>query len=309
MDQEKIGRLITQLRKEQKMTQEQLAERLEVSNRSVSRWENGTTMPDLPMFYRLSAVLKVGITELLSGERMEEGAGGDKNERMNLVIRLAEEEKMRKAKKLNRYFISGLLCLLLLLFLESTHLLRQIGPKSLRVFVYGTLLAAGLVLEAAGFWLNGKSRKLTVKEAEAYAGSERNVSLTDGREMLQFARRHQKAEFKQYEKAFAAIAKALLPDEKVRFSMVAESYAENGISSGVWHLGIAVTQERLLIGGERVAGRLMTRYGVDSFALAGLDAAAVSGKNIVVDISGKKLTIEGGDAASVFAEFQAALGR
>lgn len=52
LDQEKIGKLIASLRKEKNMTQEQLAEKLGVSNRSISRWENGKSMPDFILTIR-----------------------------------------------------------------------------------------------------------------------------------------------------------------------------------------------------------------------------------------------------------------
>ena len=70
MNQEKIGKFIATLRREEKkMTQEQLAEKLGVSNRSISRWENGKTMPDLAMLPIISEELGVSISELLNGER------------------------------------------------------------------------------------------------------------------------------------------------------------------------------------------------------------------------------------------------
>ena len=49
MDQEKIGKFIAELRKEKNMTQEQLAEKMGVTDKSISRWENGKTMPDISM--------------------------------------------------------------------------------------------------------------------------------------------------------------------------------------------------------------------------------------------------------------------
>lgn len=70
MDQEKIGKFIANLRKEKKMTQEELAERLGVTNKSISRWENGKTMPDLSLLKKLTGILGITINELLSGEKL-----------------------------------------------------------------------------------------------------------------------------------------------------------------------------------------------------------------------------------------------
>lgn len=71
MNQEKIGKFIAQCRKEKKMTQSELAEKLNVTDRSVSNWENGRNMPDLSLFKPICDELGVTINELLSGERLK----------------------------------------------------------------------------------------------------------------------------------------------------------------------------------------------------------------------------------------------
>ena len=68
MDQQKIGRFISQCRKEKSLTQEQLAEVLGISNRSVSRWENGNNLPDVSLFQPLCDTLDITLEELLDGE-------------------------------------------------------------------------------------------------------------------------------------------------------------------------------------------------------------------------------------------------
>lgn len=72
MNQIKIGRFIAECRKEKKLTQVQLAEKLGVSDRSVSKWENGRCLPDLSLFEPLCNELEITINEFLSGERIEE---------------------------------------------------------------------------------------------------------------------------------------------------------------------------------------------------------------------------------------------
>ena len=69
MDQVKIGQFLRELRRAQKLTQEQLAEELGVSNRSVSRWETGVNLPDFDILLRLAARYGVGVEELLDGQR------------------------------------------------------------------------------------------------------------------------------------------------------------------------------------------------------------------------------------------------
>ena len=71
MNQEKIGKFISKKRKEMNLTQEDLAEKLGVSNRSISNWENGKCMPDLSLFMPLCDTLKITINELISGEELK----------------------------------------------------------------------------------------------------------------------------------------------------------------------------------------------------------------------------------------------
>lgn len=72
MDYFKIGNFITECRKEKNLTQEELAEKLEVSSKSISRWENGTTKPDYSKLKKLCKELDINVNELLSGEKIEE---------------------------------------------------------------------------------------------------------------------------------------------------------------------------------------------------------------------------------------------
>lgn len=71
MSQEKIGKFIRTLRVEKKMTQQELAEKLGVTDRAISKWENGRGMPDIVLLIPLSMELGVTLLELLSGEKLE----------------------------------------------------------------------------------------------------------------------------------------------------------------------------------------------------------------------------------------------
>lgn len=68
MDQIKIGKFIAERRKEQKLTQAQLAEELSITDRAVSKWETGKSMPDSSIMLELCEILKISVNELLSGE-------------------------------------------------------------------------------------------------------------------------------------------------------------------------------------------------------------------------------------------------
>lgn len=70
MNLSKIGKFIGEIRKEKNMKQSELAERLGVTNKTVSRWETGKYMPDLSLFAEISKILDVTINELLQGERL-----------------------------------------------------------------------------------------------------------------------------------------------------------------------------------------------------------------------------------------------
>lgn len=70
MDQEKIGKFIAKCRKQRKMTQSELGEKLGVTEKSISNWENGRNMPDLSLFKPLCDELDITINDLMSGEKI-----------------------------------------------------------------------------------------------------------------------------------------------------------------------------------------------------------------------------------------------
>ena len=72
MNQEKIGKFIAENRKIKKLTQSELAEKLGVTDRAISNWENGKNMPDLSLFKPLCDILGISINELMSGEKISD---------------------------------------------------------------------------------------------------------------------------------------------------------------------------------------------------------------------------------------------
>ena len=85
MDQKKTGSFLRELRKEKQLTQEQLAERFGVTNRSVSRWETGSNMPDLSILVELADFYDVDIRDIIDGERKGEDMNKEEKERLQLV--------------------------------------------------------------------------------------------------------------------------------------------------------------------------------------------------------------------------------
>lgn len=98
MNQDKIGKFISDKRKEKNLTQEQLAEKLGVTDRSVSNWENGKNMPDLSLFKPLCDELGISINDLMSGEKIDKNDYIDTLEEniVNMVVNLENKKKRRK---------------------------------------------------------------------------------------------------------------------------------------------------------------------------------------------------------------------
>ena len=97
IDQIKIGGFLRELRKEKELTQEQLAEKFGVSSRSVSRWENGNTMPELGILVELADYYEVDIKEIIDGERKSEIM--EQKETLRKVADYAEAEKKLVVKR------------------------------------------------------------------------------------------------------------------------------------------------------------------------------------------------------------------
>lgn len=70
MNAEKIGKYIATLRKKKQMTQKDLAEKLNVTDKAVSKWENGRCMPDVSLFKPLCTILNITVSDLLNGEKI-----------------------------------------------------------------------------------------------------------------------------------------------------------------------------------------------------------------------------------------------
>ena len=89
MDQIKIGKFIAACRKEQRLTQLQLADRLGITDKAVSKWERGIAMPDTSIMLELCEILEINVNELLSGEKITMENKNQKNE--ELMLDLAKE--------------------------------------------------------------------------------------------------------------------------------------------------------------------------------------------------------------------------
>lgn len=117
MDQIKIGKFISELRKEKGFTQEQLAEKLGVTQKSVSRWETGKNMPDLSILQPLSSELGISVAELLDGEKISiENKNVD--EAINQIIDYSVGLKRHRIFSIKDVdFITGVIVVLIIILL------------------------------------------------------------------------------------------------------------------------------------------------------------------------------------------------
>ena len=132
----KIGRFLQELRKQKELTQEQLAEKLGVARRTVSRWETGNNMPDLDILVELSDLYSVDLREILSGERKNESMDPELKETILKVADYSGEEKTRMLRRMHWLFIAGLIgfvayLAITLLGLEATAPYEAIGSFGL----------------------------------------------------------------------------------------------------------------------------------------------------------------------------------
>ena len=95
MNQEKSGKFIAKLRKEKKMTQEQLAEKMGVSINAVSKWERGLSFPDVSLYKKLCKELGINIEELINGEK----DNSDEAKEKAIISTVKEKDKIKKNSK------------------------------------------------------------------------------------------------------------------------------------------------------------------------------------------------------------------
>ena len=103
MDQVKIGKFISECRKEKKLTQAVLAEKLGITDRAVSKWETGKSLPDSSIMIELCDLLSINVNELLKGERISMDEKENVSEELILNLKKQNEDKTRLLLKLEVY--------------------------------------------------------------------------------------------------------------------------------------------------------------------------------------------------------------
>jgi transcriptional regulator with XRE-family HTH domain len=122
MDQIKIGKFISSCRKEQGMTQAALAEKLGISDRAVSKWETGKSMPDSGIMLELCELLGINVNELLSGERIMTEVYDKRAEENLLEMRRQIEEKNRQLLRTEYLIVIPAVVLGLVLILVTSFI-------------------------------------------------------------------------------------------------------------------------------------------------------------------------------------------
>ena len=160
MDQTKIGKFISVMRKKQGVTQKQLAEQLNVTDKTISKWETGYRLPDASILSKLSSVLKVDINELLAGEKFssqefshEEYAKQSERNIVGLVSELNEIDKRSRSRSIGTIAgisLTGLA--LLFLFADSLRVGKVIDIIDLPTLIY--LLGLKFAILAISGWFH-----------------------------------------------------------------------------------------------------------------------------------------------------------
>lgn len=154
MNQEKIGLFIAKCRREKNMTQEDLAEKLGVSNKSISRWENGKTMMDISLFEPLCKELDISIIELLNGERINDKKK-DKLYTKTLINYSNKVGSRNKQVILTILFIMSLMPMLLYQFGG----MRDVQEISGLIILLSPITIISIILFFFGIWFKFKNKK------------------------------------------------------------------------------------------------------------------------------------------------------
>lgn len=149
MNQQEIGKFIAKCRKEKNLTQIQLAEKLGVTDKSISRWENGKTMPDMSLYEPLCRILDIHISELLYAKRMTNSDKIEYSDNLALSI-------LKTKSKIETFsiFTEILIVVGILITITLTKILADTTIKML-----STILTGGFV------WVFGIFLRIQIKKA------------------------------------------------------------------------------------------------------------------------------------------------
>lgn len=153
MDQIKIGKFIASCRKEQSMTQAVLAEKLGISDRAVSKWETGKSMPDSGIMLELCELLKINVNELLSGEHITMEDYNAKSEEVILGLKSENEKYAKRLLRSEAYIVVVGVVASLAMIIAGTIIALKNGendPLAIVLIVSGCVIVVAAALIGLG---------------------------------------------------------------------------------------------------------------------------------------------------------------
>ena len=153
MDQIKIGKFIASCRKEQGMTQAVLAEQLGISDRAVSKWETGKSMPDSGIMLELCELLKINVNELLSGEHITMEDYNAKSEEVILGLKSENEKYAKRLLRSEAYIVVVGVVASLAMIIAGTIIALKNGendPLAIVLIVSGCVIVVAAALIGLG---------------------------------------------------------------------------------------------------------------------------------------------------------------
>jgi len=162
VNQQKIGKFLKELRNEKELTQAELAEMLGVTNRSVSRWENGVTMPDFDLLIELAKKYDVEVMEILDGERKDNSMDKQTEE---LLLKVADYDNEERNFFTKRMCVMFLIAIIGMVIYAGIDILGLAGEQPYEAivnaalgFILGTLLTG--LLYASRYMSKAKAYKV-----------------------------------------------------------------------------------------------------------------------------------------------------
>ena len=155
MDQQKIGTFLKELRKEKNITQEELADKMLVSRRTVSRWETGSNMPDLDILIDISEFYDVDLKEILNGERKEKAMDIETKDTIMKVAEYSNDEKEKMTKRFHIMFIATLVFLTVAI---AVFFIDCFGPE-VSDFINGICIGVGYGMVVLGVIMTSRYAK------------------------------------------------------------------------------------------------------------------------------------------------------
>lgn len=161
MDQMKIGNFLKEMRKEKGITQAQLAETLNVSARTVSRWETGSNMPDISILVDIADYYDISIPEIINGERKSEIMNEEERKIAKTMSDYATTEKEKIFKEMKIQSIMGVCALVLYWILHETDAYIYSDALGKLTEYCETLVSVSVIMMAA--YTTGSLSKLRSK--------------------------------------------------------------------------------------------------------------------------------------------------